>query len=70
MKTTRTNHVGAGSHMINETFRLWSGDTLVVYHQDSEDNMGVKGKAGTSRLIRNEDLPPMRVMRLKGKYRK
>ena len=70
MKTIRTSQVSAGSHVINETFRLWSGDTLVVYHEDSEDNTGVKGKAGTTRLVRNEDLPPMRVMPLRRKYRK
>jgi hypothetical protein len=56
--------------MVNETFRLWDGDTLVVYHVDSEDNMGVKGDKGTTRRIRNEDYPPHRVMSLKGKYRK
>jgi len=56
--------------MVNETFRMWDGDTLVVYHVDSEDNMGVKGDKGTTRRIRNEDYPPHRVMPLKGKYRK
>jgi len=70
MRTIRTNQVSAGSHMVNETFRMWDGDTLVVYHVDSEDNMGVKGDKGTTRRIRNEDYPPHRVMSLKGKYRK
>ncbi len=71
MKTVRTNHVGVGEGFPqNETFRLWDGDTLVVYHAESVDNAGVKGKAGTTRRIRNEDYPPTRVMRLKGKYRR
>ncbi len=70
MNTIRTNHVSAGSHIFNETFRLWDGDSLVVYHTDSEDNLGVKGKAGTTRRICNSHYPPHRVMRIKRKYYK
>jgi hypothetical protein len=62
MKTIRTNRVSAGSHVINETFRMWDGDTLVIYHEDSEDNAGVKGLRGTTRRIRNEDYPPLRML--------
>ena len=69
MDTIRTNKVSAGSHTLNETVRLWDGDTLVVYYEDSEDNAGVKGLRGTTRRIRNEHYPPHRVMPLKKKYR-
>jgi hypothetical protein len=62
MKTIRTNRVNAGSHVINETFRMWDGDTLVIYHEDSEDNAGVKGLRGTTRRIRNEDYLPLRML--------
>ena len=62
METIRTNQVSAGSHLINETFRLWDGDTLVVYYEDSEDNAGVKGLRGTTRRIRNEDYLPLRML--------
>ena len=62
MDTIRTNQVSAGSHLINETFRLWDGDTLVVYYEDSEDNAGVKGLRGTTRRIRNEDYLPLRML--------
>jgi hypothetical protein len=68
MKTIRISETSAGSHVINETVRLWDGDTLVVYHEDSEDNAGVKGLRGTTRRIRNEDYLPHRVMTLKRKY--
>ena len=62
METIRTNQVSAGSHLINETFRLWDGDTLVIYYEDSEDNAGVKGLRGTTRRIRNEDYLPLRML--------
>ena len=62
MDTIRTNQVSAGSHLINETFRLWDGDTLVVYYEDSEDNAGVKGLRGTTRRIRNEAYLPLRML--------
>jgi|3_EtaG_2_1085321.scaffolds.fasta_scaffold180845_2 hypothetical protein len=71
MKRVRVNHVGVGEGFPqNETFRTFGGDLVVVYHADSVDNAGVKGKAGTTRRIRNEDYLPLRVMRLKGKYRR
>jgi len=69
MDTIRTNKVSAGSHILNETVRLWDGDSLVIYYVESEDNLGVKGQAGTTRRICNEDYPPHRVMPLKKKYR-
>ena len=62
MKTIRISEVSAGSHLINETVRLWDGDTLVVYYEDSEDSAGVKGLRGTTRRIRNEEYPPLRMM--------
>jgi len=62
METIRTNQVSAGSHLINETFRMWDGDTLVIYHEDSEDNFGVKGKAGTTRRVCAADYPPLRML--------
>jgi len=62
METIRTNQVSAGSHLINETFRLWDGDTLVIYHEDSEDNFGVKGKAGTTRRVCAADYLPLRML--------
>jgi len=70
MKTIRTNQVSAGSHAINETFRMWDGDTLVIYHEDSEDNFGVKGKAGTTRRVCATDYLPLRMIGLKRKYTK
>jgi len=68
MKTIRISEVSTGSHVINETVRLWDGDTLVIYYEDSEDNAGVKGLRGTTRRIRNESYLPHRVMTLKRKY--
>ena len=62
MKTIRISEVSAGSHLVNETVRLWDGDTLVVYYEDSEDSAGVKGLRGTTRRIRNEEYPPLRMM--------
>ena len=62
MKNIRISEVSAGSHLINETIRLWDGDTLVVYYEDSKDNAGVKGLRGTTRRIRNEDNPPLRML--------
>ena len=62
VKTIRVSAVSAGSHLINETVRLWDGDTLVIYYEDSEDNAGVKGLRGTTRRIRDEDYLPLRSM--------
>ena len=62
MKNIRISEVSAGSHLINETIRLWDGDTLVVYYEDSKDNAGGKGWRGTTRRIRNEDYPPLRML--------
>jgi len=62
MKNIRISEVSAGSHLVNETVRLWDGDTLVVYYEDGEDNAGVKGLRGTTRRIRNEDYPPLRML--------
>lgn len=72
MVTQRVNFVGvlSGQHsdLHNATFRVPGGDLVVVYYRDSNDNMGVPGKAGTTRRVCNEDLPPLRQMKLKAKY--
>jgi hypothetical protein len=47
---------------------MWDGDTLVIYHEDSEDNFGVKGKAGTTRRVCATDYLPLRMIGLKRKY--
>ena len=59
---------GRHSDLDNATFKLLGGDLVVVYYRDSKDNMGVPGKAGTTRRVCNEDLPPLRQMKLKAKY--
>ena len=68
----RVNFVGvhSGQHtdLDNATFKVPGGDLVVVYYRDSKDNTGEPGKAGTTRRVCNEDLPPLREMKLKAKY--